>query len=680
MTEQPTPPLAPQKTHVETRHGTTVADPFFWLREKDNPEVTAYLEAENRYTEISTSHLRALQEKLYAEMLGRIQQTDVSVPVKRGDFFYYTRFHEGEQYPVRCRRRGSMDAPEQVLLDLNEMAAGKPFISLGDVVVSEDHNLLAYTIDFSGFRQFTLQIKDLRTGDVLSDTADRVTSFVWASDNRTVLYSTEDEVTKRSDSVWRHALGGQHERVLHEPDEMYDVDLRKTRDQAFLFIQLESKDTNEFRFLSASHPTGNFQTFLPRRKKHRYYPDHHENQFLIRTNRNGINFELVTTPDTETDEQNWTVLVPHRDDVLLEDVDVFKNFFVVVELSRALAQLKVHSFAHNTVQTIRFPEPVYSVHPHGNAEWDTATYRYLYESFTTPDSVYEYHVESASSTLLKRKQVPAYDPERYASERLWIRARDGADIPVSIVYPKTFVRDSQAPLLLYGYGSYGISIPVTFNSDVFSLLDRGYAYAIAHIRGGSDLGEKWREDGMLLKKKNTFNDFIDVAQWLVDNGWTSPSKLEIEGRSAGGLLMGAVVNQRPDLFRAAHLGVPFLDVMNTMLDSSLPLTVGEYLEWGDPNDQSYYDYMLSYSPYDNLTERKYPAMLVTTSLNDSQVMYWEPAKYVAKLRTLKTDANDLLLKIKMEPAGHGGASGRYDRLRDKAFEYAWFLHQVGITT
>lgn len=674
----PAPPVAPRVEHREVRHGATVIDDYFWLREKSNPEVVKYLEAENAYTQAMTANLQPFEETLYKEMLGRIKQTDLSVPVRERGYLYYSRTEEGKQYPIRCRRKGSMDAPEEVLLDLNQIASDRKFVGLGAFAVSDDQNLLAYTLDYTGFRQYTLRVKDLRTGATLPATAERVTSVEWAADNKTLFLTTEDAVTKRSDKLWRLALAGQPEPLYDEQDELYDLYLQKTRDRQYLTATSESKDTSEVRYLRADEPQGAFKVFLPREKKHRYFVDHREASFYIRTNKHGKNFEIVTAP--ENNPANWTVLIPHRDDVLLEDLDLFRSFAVTVEKSQALTQLVVRDFASGRQRSIPVSEPVYSLFPGSTPDYESTTYRYSYQSFITPQSVYDYDTLTGKSSLLKQQEVlGGYDPSQYVSERLWATGRDGTKVPISIVYKKGFERNGQAPLFLYSYGSYGIATPVTFDSSRLSLLDRGMAYAIAHIRGGNEMGEQWREDGMLMKKKNTFNDFVDSAQYLVNEKWTSSNRLVIEGGSAGGLLMGAVVNQRPDLFRAVHLAVPFVDVMNTMMDASLPLTVGEYLEWGNPNEQPAYDYMKSYSPYDNLEKRAYPAMLVTTSFNDSQVMYWEPAKYVARLRTLKTDSNPLLLKIKMEPAGHGGASGRYDRLRDRAFEYAWLLTQVGIT-
>jgi oligopeptidase B len=658
-----------------------VIDPYYWLREKSNPRVREYLEQENAYTAATTKGLQPFSDALYAEMLGRIKQTDLSVPTRRAGYLYYSRTEEGKQYPIQCRRKGGMEAPEEVLLDLNELGKDRKFIGLGGFVVSEDQNLLAYTLDLTGFRQYGLQVKDLRSGRVLSDAMERVTSMAWAADNRTLFLTTEDAVTKRSDKLWRHVLGATKADLLYdEKDELYDIGIEKTRDKKYLTLQIESKDTSEVRYLAADKAQGEFAVFLPREKKHRYYLDHREGTFYIRTNQSGINFGLMTASEADIARSKWKVFVPQQDDVRIEDLDLFQDFAVVVEKTQALTRLRVYRFHDGTWTAIAFPEPVYAVSPGGTPDFESTTYRYNYQSLITPSSVFDYDTRTGKSTRLKQQEVlGGYDPTQYASERLWATARDGVKVPISIVYKKGFARDGKGPLFLYGYGSYGIGIPPAFSSQRLSLLDRGMAYAIAHIRGGDEMGEKWREDGMLMKKKNTFFDFIDCAEFLIAEKWTSKNRLVIEGGSAGGLLMGAVVNLRPDLFHAVHSAVPFVDVMNTMMDATLPLTVGEYLEWGNPNETAAYDYMKTYSPYDNLEKRAYPAMLVTTSFNDSQVMYWEPAKYVARLRTLKTDGNPLLLKIKMEPAGHGGASGRYDRLKDQAFEYAWMLSQVGIT-
>ncbi len=677
----PAPPVAPAHDHRETRHGATVTDNYFWLREKENPEVVKYLEAENTYTEALTSGLKPFQDSLYTEMLGRIKQTDLEVPVRRGGYLYYNRTEEGKQYPIRCRRKGNMQAPEEIVLDPNELAKTHKFVGIGGTSLSDDGNLIAYAVDFTGFRQYSLQVKDLRTGATLPDTTERVTSLEFAADNRTLFLTTEDPVTKRSDKLWRHVLGtGSFEPIYEEKDELYDIGIGKTRDKKYLLLGIEAKDTTEWRYLPAASPQSAFTVFLPRKKDHRYYIDHREGLFYIRTNRDGVNFSIMTAPASDPAPKNWKTFLAHRKDVLLADMDLFRDFAVSVEKSNAVNRLRIYNFQKKTWTDIAFPETVYAATPGGTPEYDSTTYRYNYQSFVTPSSVYDYDVTTGKSQLLKRQEVlGGYDPSQYATERLWATARDGTRIPVSIVYKKGFPRDGKGALLLYGYGSYGYGTQPGFSSARLSLLDRGMAFAVAHIRGGDEMGWQWRLDGMLMKKKNTFFDFVDTAEYLVNQKWTSRERLVIEGGSAGGLLMGAVVNLRPDLFRAVHLAVPFVDVMNTMMDATLPLTVGEYLEWGNPNEKAAYDYMKTYSPYDNLEKRSYPAMLVTTSFNDSQVMYWEPAKYVARLRTLKTDHNPLLLKIKMEPAGHGGASGRYDRLHDTAFEYAWMLSEVGIT-
>jgi len=674
------PPVAKRVEHREVRHGVTVVDDYFWLREKSNPDVIEYLEAENAYTDALTKDLKPFQEALYAEMLGHIKQTDLSVPERRGDFYYYTRTEEGKQYPIHCRKKDS-DGKEEVILDLNELAKGHNFVGVGAFEVSDDQNMLAYTTDYVGFRQYSLHVKDLRTGEILPDTTERVDSVRWAADNRTLFLTTEDEVTKRADHLWRHTLGEKtFEPVYEEKDELYHIRLNKTRDKQYLMLDITSTDTTEVRYLRASRPQDSFSVFLPREKKHRYEVDHREGLFYIRTNKDAKNFQIVTASETYINPNNWKVFVPHSDEVLVEGIDLFREFAVVLEKTQALNRIRIYNFARAAWNTIPFSEPVYAAFPGGTPDYDSTTYRYNYQSLIVPPSVFDYDTHVGNSILLKQQEVlGGYDPSQYVSERQWATARDGVIVPLSIVYKKGFRRDGKGPLFLYGYGSYGLGMPATFSSSRLALLDRGMAYVIAHIRGGDEMGERWHEDGMLMKKKNTFFDFIDSAEYLIKEKWTSKDRLVIEGGSAGGLLMGAVVNMRPDLFRAVHAAVPFVDVMNTMMDVSLPLTVGEYLEWGNPNEKAAYDYMKTYSPYDNLEKRAYPAMLVTTSLHDSQVMYWEPAKYVARLRTLKTDSNPLLLKTKMDPAGHGGASGRYDRLKDQAFEYAWLLSELGIT-
>jgi oligopeptidase B len=664
-----------------------VNDPWFWLREKANPEVVTYLNAENAYTEAMTADLKPFSEALYKEMLGRIKQTDLSVPVRRGAFYYYARTEEGKQYPIQCRRKaaqgGAYDekAAEEVLLDQNELAKGLTFLGLGGLAVSDDDKTLLFSTDTTGFRQFKLYTKDLATGKVSAPLAERVTSFTWTSDHRHIFFVTEDDVTKRSDQLWRLDLkGGKAELVFQEKDELYRIGVGRTKDRKYLVLESQSTDTWETRYLDSAKPTGALQVLLPREKGHKYDLEHRDGTFYIRTNKDAKNFRLVTAPVATPDPKHWKPFVAHRPEVLIEGIEVFRDFLVVVEKREALSHFRIQDTKTGSWKEVTFPEGIYTAFPAGTPEYTSPTFRFSYQSMVTPQSVYDCDMASGKQVLLKQTEVlGGYDKAQYATERLWAMARDGAKVPLSVVYKKGVKRDGNAPLFLYAYGSYGYGQAATFSIPRLSLLDRGMVYVVAHIRGGNELGEGWHDDGMLMKKMNTFTDFIDSAEFLVKEKWTSKDRLVIEGGSAGGLLMGAVTNLRPDLFKAVHSAVPFVDVMNTMMDATLPLTVGEYLEWGNPNEKAAFDYMRAYSPYDNLKQGAYPAILVTTSFNDSQVMYWEPAKYVAKLRTLKTDASPLLLKIKMDPAGHGGASGRYDALKDKAFETAWMLKQVGIT-
>jgi oligopeptidase B len=677
--ENPTPPVAKRIEHREVRHGATVIDNYYWLRDKSNPEVIKYLEAENAYTKEMTKNLEPFVEVLYKEMLDRIKQTDLSVPVRQGDYLYYSRTEEGKQYPIQCRRKQSMQAPEEILLDLNELAKGFNFLTLGVFEVSDDGNLLAYTTDTTGFRQYTLHIKDLRSGQLWPDSAERVTSLAWASDNKTIFFTTEDPVTKRSNLMFRHVLGSNtSQEIYNEEDELYHAEVNRTRDRKFVFLRLAATDSTEVRYLPSDRPNSPLTVVLPRERDHKYDVDHRDGLLYIRTNKGAKNFRVVTAPVTDPGPRNWREFLPHDNAVLIEDLSLFKDYAVAYEKSAALNIIRILNFATNEWRSIQFPEPVYSVFPTENPEYDTTYFRYNYQSLVTPSSIFDYDMGAHTTTLLKQQEVlGGYDPSQYVSERLWATARDGVKIPISVVYKRGFKRDGTAPLFLYAYGSYGFGTRASFSSTRLSLLDRGMAFAIAHVRGGNEMGEGWHDDGMLMKKKNTFYDFIDSAEYLIHEKWTSRDKLIIEGRSAGGLLMGAVANMRRDLFKAVHAAVPFVDVINTMMDRNLPLTVGEYLEWGNPNEPAAYDYMKSYSPYDNLENGSYPAMLITTSLNDSQVMYWEPAKFVARLRTLQTGSNPVLLKVQLD-AGHGGASGRYDRLKEQAFEYAWLMSQVGI--
>jgi oligopeptidase B len=678
--QTPQPPLAPVIEHREMRYGTTVVDNYFWLRDKSNPEVIKYLQQENAYTEAMTKPLKPFEDALYSEMLSHVKQTDLSVPVRRGDYYYYSRTEEGKQYPIQCRKKGSLEGKEEVLLDLNELGQGRKFVGLGDFVVSDDQNLLAYTIDYVGYRQFTLYVKDLRTGATLPDTMERVDTVAWAADNQTLFLTTEDEVTKRANRAWRHTLGEKKfDPLYEEKDETFRIGVKKTRDKKYLLLSARSADTTEVRYMKADQAKSDFTVFLPREKQHRYFLDHRENLFYIRTDKNAKNFQVFTAPEGDPSTKNWKIFIPQDKDVLVQDIDLFQDFAVAVEKSQALNRMRIFDFKSGTWRAISFPESVYSAAPGDTPEFASTTYRYSYQSLVTPPTVFDYDTKSGKSLLLKQQEVPGYVASQYVSERQWVTVRDGVKVPLSIVYKKGFERDGTRPLLLYGYGSYAIGMPATFSSSRLVLLDRGLAFVIAHIRGGNDMGQQWYDDGKLMNKKNTFNDFIDCAEYLIQQKWTARDRLLIEGGSAGGLLMGAVVNMRPDLFKAVHLAVPFLDVMNDMMDPSLPLTTTDYPEWGNPNNKAAYEYILSYSPYDNLHKAAYPPMLLTESLNDSQVAYWEAAKFVAKARTLTTDDNPILLQMKMDPAGHGGASGRYDQLKDRAFECAWLLSQVGIT-
>jgi oligopeptidase B len=677
----PKPPVARIEPKTTTTHGDTLVDNYFWLREKSSPEVIKYLEAENAYTTLMLKSTEAFQESLYKEMLARIKETDVNVPYREGDFYYYSRTEQGKQYPILCRKKGALDAQEEILIDVNELAKGKAFISLGPTAVSRDGNLLAYTTDETGFRQYKLNVMDLRTRQLLPDTDERVTSLVWANDNATIFYTTEDKVTKRSDKFFRRKLGDKQSELLYEEkDELYTIRSHGSRSRGYIFLTAASSTTSEVRYLPADAPTTAPKVISPRTRDHEYYADHHGEVFYLRANDKGKNFRLVTAPVKDPQQKNWREITAHRSHVMLEDIDCFADHYVTSERENGVPQLRVTEIKSGASHLIAMPEPVYVAGVNQNREFNTTTLRFSYESFITPNSIFDYDLKTRERKLLKQQEVlGGYDPQQYQSERLYATASDGVKIPLSLVYKKGIKRDGSSPLLLQGYGSYGISSDVNFNSNRLSLLDRGVICAIAHIRGGGELGKAWHDDGKLMKKKNTFTDFITSAEHLISEKYTSKDKLIVTGGSAGGLLMGAVTNLRPDLFRAVVSYVPFVDVMNTMLDASLPLTVGEYLEWGNPNEKEAYNYMKSYSPYDNLEKKAYPTMLVRTSLNDSQVMYWEPAKYVAKLRTLKTDNNPLLFKTRLDPGGHGGASGRYDRLRDTAFDYAFILNQVGIT-
>jgi len=696
----PQPPIARRQPVEHVIHGDRRVDDYAWLRDKHNPEVIAHLNAENAYTDAILRDTAPFQEKLYQEMLGRILQTDLSVPYRLRGNLYFTRTEEGKQYPIHLRRRDTENAPEELLLDLNALAAGHSFLSLGAFAVSDDNSLLAYSLDTTGFRQYTLQIKNLTTGETLPVRIERVTSAAWAADNRTLFYTVEDETTKRSYRLYRHVLGATELDTLlyEERDERFRLDVERTRSGAFLLLTIASHTTSEVRFLAAAQPNADFRLIAPREDNHEYYADHHPGLsgdrsggvFYIRTNSGGRTFRLMTAAVGDPRSDGWREFIPNRPEVMLASAQAFASHLVLYEREGGLPYLRILPLGEvardaagdplASSQRIAFSEPVYNASLGTNPEFVTSHLRFQYESFITPRSVFDYDLRTGEQILRKQQPVlGGYDPSQYASERLLARAPDSTTIPLSVVYRRDTPRDGSAPLLLYGYGSYGISVPVNFSSNRLSLLDRGAIYVIAHVRGGGELGKPWHDAGRMHKKRNTFTDFIAAAERLIALRYTARDRLVIEGGSAGGLLMGAVANLRPDLFRIVISHVPFVDVLNTMLDASLPLTVGEYEEWGNPQIAADYSYMKSYDPYTNLERKEYPTMLVKTSLNDSQVMYWEPAKYVAKLRTLKTDANPLLLKINMG-AGHGGASGRYDYLREIALDYAFLLTQLGIQT
>jgi oligopeptidase B len=681
QTASATPPVA-KKIHTENHvNGGNLVDEYQWLREKSNPEVAQYLEAENAFTDAVMKPTEALQKKLYNEMISHIKETDVDVPYKNGEYFYYSRVEAGKQYPIYARKKGSLDAPEQITLDVNELAKGEKFMALGGYEVSEDGNLLLYSTDNTGFRQYRLHVRDLRTGKDLPDTVEKTGSMVWANDNQTVFYSVED-AAKRQYRLYRHQLGTDTKNdqvVYEEKDERFSVQAEKSRSRKYIFLGSASHTTSEFRYLDVANPAGPWKLIAPREQDVEYYPEHLGDQFYIRTNDQGRTFRLVAAPVSDPAKKNWKEIVPVRADVMLSDFEPFRGFYVLVEREHGLPQLTVVDLASRASQRIAYPEPVYTAAPQRNREFDTRFFRYSYQSLVTPSSVFDYDVQKHASTLLKQNEIPGgYDPSKYKSERVWAIAHDGTRIPISVVYRTDLKKDDGSnPLYVYAYGSYGISLPVTFSGARLSLLDRGVVIAYAHIRGGGEMGKPWHDAGRMMNKMNTFTDFIACTEYLAAKKYGSRGRIAIEGGSAGGLLMGAVTNLRPDLFQVVISHVPFVDVMNTMLDASLPLTVTEYEEWGNPNEKPAYDYMLKYSPYDNLRKGAYPAILVKTSFNDSQVMYWEPAKYVTKLRTLKTDHNVLILKTNMA-AGHGGSSGRYDQYKEIAFDYAFLLTQLGI--
>ncbi|HEV8266840.1 MAG TPA: S9 family peptidase [Thermoanaerobaculia bacterium] len=674
----PSPPAARRDPKTEVVHGRTLVDPFAWLREKESPAVRAHLEAENSYTAAVMRPLEPLVARLYDEILSHVQEDDLSVPYREGDFFYVTRTEKGKQYPIKTRRRLSPDAPDDLVLDLNELAKGLPFLALGSYEVSDDGTRLLYSLDTTGFRQYTLLAKDLSTGAAFPFRAEKTTSAAWAADGRTLFFTVEDDANRPYRLYRAHVDGGEPVLVYEEKDERFGLEVGRTRSGAFVVLAAGSHTASEWRILPADRPEDELRLVAPRRDEHEYDLDHRAGFLYIRTNDRGRNFRLVTTPVESPGEASWKELIPHRPDVLLEGVDLFERYLVAFEREGGLPRLVVHDLDAAAARKIEFPEPVYEVSPGENRVFSATSYRYRYESLVTPPSIFDFDMVTGVSTLRKRTPVPGgFDSDRYASERLWATAKDGARIPISIVHRKDVARDGRAPMLLLGYGAYGYSLPDSFVTSRLPLLDRGVVFGIAHIRGGGEMGKHWHDAGRMEKKTNTFDDFIAAAEALVEAKVTSHAKLAIEGRSAGGLLIGAVLNRRPDLAAAAMLTVPFVDVVNTMRDATLPLTIGEYEEWGNPAIPQQFAWLEAYCPYTNLASRPYPALLVQTSFFDSQVMYWEPAKYVAKIRSLTSSGQPVLLKTNLA-AGHGGASGRYDHLREVAFEHAFVLWRLGV--
>jgi oligopeptidase B len=666
-----------------TAHGHTRIDNYYWLNQRDNPEVIAYLEAENAYKEAVMAHTNDLQEKLFQEIVGRIKQTDMSVPYKDQGYYQYTRYEEGGEYPIYCRKKGSLDAEEEVVLNVDEMAKGHEYYSVAGYSTSSNNNLIAYGVDTVSRRLYTLYFMDLTTRKLFDEQIPNTSGrAAWANDNKTVFYMLKDTTTLRSYKVMKHVLGtpvSEDKEIYVEDDETFSTFVYKTKSKKYLIISSSQTLSSEYRFLDADNPEGEFKIVQPREKDHEYSVDHYKDKFYIHTNLNAKNFRLMETPVDKTTKENWKEVIPHRDDILLQGFEVFKNYLVLSERKNGLTQIRVIKWTDQSEHYLNFGEEAYLAYISTNPDFDTDLMRYGYTSLTTPSSTYDYDMNTKERTLLKQQEVLGdFDPNNYVTERHYATARDNTKVPISLVYRKGLEKNGNNPLLLQGYGSYGASREPTFSPVRLSLLDRGFVYAIPHIRGGSEMGRYWYEEGKLFNKKNTFTDFIDCAEYLIEQKFTNSDKMFAMGGSAGGLLMGAVVNMRPDLWKGILAGVPWVDVITTMLDSNIPLTTSEFDEWGDPNKKDYYDYMLSYSPYDNVAAKDYPAMLVTTGYHDSQVQYFEPAKWVAKLRALKTDNNPLVFHINMG-GGHGGVSGRFRRHRETALEYAFMLDLVGIT-
>ncbi|KQX15626.1 S9 family peptidase [Flavobacterium sp. Root420] len=662
------------KKHKETR-----IDNYFWLNDRENPEVIDYLNQENAYYENMTSHTKELQASLYEEMKGRIKEDDSSVPYFYNGYYYITRFETGQDYPIFSRKKGSLSTDEEIMFNCNEMAEGHAYFKLGGLSISPDNKFASFGLDLVGRRIYTIQIKNLETNEILSDKIENATGgSVWANDNKTIFYVRQDEVTLRSDKVFRHKINSDSATdvlVFDETDDTFNVSISKEKSRKYIVIGSGSTLTTEYRILNSDNPDGEFEVFQKRVRGLEYSISHFEDSFYILTNKDkATNFKLMKTPENKTAKKYWTDLIPHREDVLLEDIEIFKNYLVVEERSNGLNHIRIMPWNGEPDYYLPFGSETYNAYTTTNIDFDTDVLRYSYQSLATPSSVIDFNMKTKTKEILKEQQVLGgkFDKENYVEERVWATARDGVKVPISMIYRKGLEKNGKNPLLLYAYGSYGITMDTYFSSTRLSLLDRGFVYAIAHIRGGEDLGRQWYEDGKLLKKKNTFTDFIDCSKFVINEKFTSSEHLYAEGGSAGGLLMGVIINEAPQLYNGVIAQVPFVDVITTMLDDSIPLTTGEYDEWGNPNNKKYYDYMLSYSPYDNVKAQKYPNMYVSTGLHDSQVQYWEPAKWVAKLRNMKTNDNLLFLDTNMD-AGHGGASGRFEALKDLAKEFSFLL-------
>jgi len=662
------------KKHKETR-----IDNYFWLNDRENQEVIDYLNQENTYYQNMTSHTKTLQNELYEEMKSRIKEDDSSVPYFYNGYFYITRFETGQDYPIFSRKKGSLSADEEILFNCNELAKGHAYFKLGGLSISPDNKFASFGIDIVGRRIYTIQFKNLETGEIFADKIENATGgSVWANDNKTVFYTRQDEVTLRADKIFRHKLNTNSSDdvlVYNETDDTFNVSVSKEKSRKYIVIGSSSTLTTEYRILNSDQPDGEFEVFQARVRGLEYSISHFEDSWYVLTNKDkATNFKLMKTPENKTGKKNWVDLIPHREDVLLEDIEIFKNYLVVEERSNGLNHIRIMPWNGEPDYYLPFGSETYNAYTTTNIDFDTDVLRYSYQSLATPSSVIDFNMKTKTKEILKEHQVLGgkFDKDNYIEERVWATARDGVKVPVSMVYRKGLQKNGKNPLLLYAYGSYGITMDTYFSSTRLSLLDRGFIYAIAHIRGGEDLGRQWYEDGKLLKKKNTFTDFIDCSKFVIDEKYTSAEHLYAEGGSAGGLLMGVIINEAPELYNGVIAQVPFVDVITTMLDDSIPLTTGEYDEWGNPNNKKYYDYMLSYSPYDNIKAQAYPNMYVSTGLHDSQVQYWEPAKWVAKLRNLKTNNNLLFLDTNMD-AGHGGASGRFEALKDLAKEFSFLL-------